>query len=199
MLGCKVDKIFLRAPLVFMKRRVPLAPMDARGRHLWQLTVGRRPLGQAMRQRILGSHTPLCHGRMVITTLSSMFALLHCSANRISADYCLACATPGGYRMFFGRLGQLAPTTLPQPRLVSNLSLCGPLSLCVLLPFRPPKGVCLTLRPPKGVSLPLRPPDGFLSGPLFPFSLPHLSPPSACPCNSGVPPFARRRVQQRVP
>ena len=27
-----------------------------------------------MRQRILGSHTPLCHRRMVITTLSSMFS-----------------------------------------------------------------------------------------------------------------------------
>ena len=29
----------------------------------------------AMRQRILGSHTPPCHARMVITTLSSMFCL----------------------------------------------------------------------------------------------------------------------------
>ena len=29
----------------------------------------------AMRQRILGSHTPPCHRRMVITTLSSMFCL----------------------------------------------------------------------------------------------------------------------------
>ena len=28
-----------------------------------------------MRQRILGSHTPPCHKRMVITTLSSMFCL----------------------------------------------------------------------------------------------------------------------------
>ena len=30
---------------------------------------------RAMRQRILGSHTPPCHRRMVITTLSSMFCL----------------------------------------------------------------------------------------------------------------------------
>ena len=29
----------------------------------------------AMRQRILGSHTPPCHRRMVITTLNSMFCL----------------------------------------------------------------------------------------------------------------------------
>ena len=29
----------------------------------------------AMRQRILGSHAPPCHKRMVITTLSSMFCL----------------------------------------------------------------------------------------------------------------------------
>ena len=28
-----------------------------------------------MRQRILGSHMPMCHRRMVITTLSSMFCL----------------------------------------------------------------------------------------------------------------------------
>ena len=38
----KVDKIFLRAPEVFMVRW----DMDTRGRHLWQLTIGRRPLGR---------------------------------------------------------------------------------------------------------------------------------------------------------
>ena len=43
-LGCKVDKTFLRATLVPMERCVPSAPMDAQGRHLWQLTVGQRPL-----------------------------------------------------------------------------------------------------------------------------------------------------------
>ena len=32
-------------------------------------------VSMAMRQRILGSHTPPCHRRMVITTLSSMFCL----------------------------------------------------------------------------------------------------------------------------
>ena len=64
------------------------------------------------------------------------FALLHCIANQINAACCLAFATPGGYRKFLSCLGQLAPTTLPQRRLVSNLSLCGPLSLCVLLSLR---------------------------------------------------------------
>ena len=28
-LGCKMDQIFLRAPLVLMERQTPLAPMDA--------------------------------------------------------------------------------------------------------------------------------------------------------------------------
>ena len=28
-LGCKLDKIFLKAPLVLMERRTPLAPMDS--------------------------------------------------------------------------------------------------------------------------------------------------------------------------
>ena len=67
------------------------------------------------------------------------FALLHCSANHISAECCLAFATPRGYRKFLGCLGQLAPTTLPRRVLVSNLSLRGPLSL------RLPKGVCVPL------------------------------------------------------
>ena len=44
-LGCKVDKIFLRAPLVPVERRMPSAPMGSSGRHFWQLTVGQRPLG----------------------------------------------------------------------------------------------------------------------------------------------------------
>ena len=30
-LGCKLDKIFLWAPLMFMEHRAPLAPMDAEG------------------------------------------------------------------------------------------------------------------------------------------------------------------------
>ena len=83
-----------------------------------------------MRQRILGSHTPPCHRRMVITTLSSMFCLaaLHTrSVPTVASHPPLQVAI----EYSFGCLGQLAPTTLPQRRLVSNLSLCGPLSLCV--------------------------------------------------------------------
>ena len=40
----------------------------------------------AMRQRILGSHTPPCHRRMVITTQFNVSecALLHCSADLFS-------------------------------------------------------------------------------------------------------------------
>ena len=70
----------------------------------------------AMRQQILGLHTPPCHRRMVITTLSSMFclaALQHRPAQcqllsrmrhsrRLSNVLCLS-----------GCLGHLAPTTLP--------------------------------------------------------------------------------------
>ena len=41
------------------------------------------PRGWAMRQRILGSHTPPCHRRMVITTefIVLICGLLHCSAD----------------------------------------------------------------------------------------------------------------------
>ena len=36
-------QIFLWAPFVPIERRAPLAPMDSRRQHLWQLIVGRRP------------------------------------------------------------------------------------------------------------------------------------------------------------
>ena len=52
------------------------------------------PSSVAMRQRKLGSHTPPCHRRMVITTLFSVF-LLHCSADQF-------CTTPGGCWLCFG-------------------------------------------------------------------------------------------------
>ena len=45
---------------------------------------------RAMRQRILGSHTPPCHRRMVMTTWFSVLSLMHCSADQF-------CTTPGGY------------------------------------------------------------------------------------------------------
>ena len=49
--------------------------------------------GGAMRQRIQGSHTPLCHRRMVITTLSSMFCL---AALQHKPDQCLVGGMGGG-------------------------------------------------------------------------------------------------------
>ena len=52
-----------------------------------------------MRQRILGSHTPPCHRRMVITTQFNVSesALLHCSADLFST-------TPGGLCLCAGCL-----------------------------------------------------------------------------------------------
>ena len=44
------------AGLVPMERRVPSAPMDAQGRHLWQLTVGRRPRGGG--EGVVGARGP---------------------------------------------------------------------------------------------------------------------------------------------
>ena len=167
----------------------------------------------AMRQRILGSHTPPCHKRMVITTLSSMFCLAALQRRPVQRQLLTRMHHSrwlSNVLWLTGCLGQLAPTTLLQCRLVSNLSLCGPLSLsnlslcgplslCVSSSSPSQGGVCLSLHPREGVSLPLHPPHRFLSVPLFPVSLPRLTPPpSACPCNSGVPPFARRRAQQRV-
>ena len=49
---------------------------------------------RAMMQRILGSHTPPCHRRMVVTTLSALFP---------SSDS-IELATLGGYRLFLGCL-----------------------------------------------------------------------------------------------
>ena len=59
-LGCIVDKIFLRARLVPMEHRAPLAPMDSYERHPWQLTVGWRPPREGGRGR--GSWCPMTRG-----------------------------------------------------------------------------------------------------------------------------------------
>ena len=66
----------------------------------------------AMRQRKLGSHTPPCHRRMVITTL---FSVLLAALQRRPALY----HTRWLLAVHWHR-GQLAPTTHPQCRLVSN-------------------------------------------------------------------------------
>ena len=73
--------------------------------------------GGAMRQRKLGSHTPPCHRRMVITTLfsASLAALQH----RLILYHTRWLLTVHRH-WSSGHLGQLAPTTHPQCRLVSN-------------------------------------------------------------------------------
>ena len=78
--------------------------------HIWVL-------GVAMRHRKLGSHTPPCHRRMVITTLFSvLLAALQHRPVLYHTRWLLAvhCHWSSGHG------GQLAPTTHPQCRLVSN-------------------------------------------------------------------------------
>ena len=153
-----------------------------------------------MRQQILGSHTPLCHRRMVITT---QFSVLPCCTaaqtssipHQVAFDCALALAicTSGSARTYHP----------PTVRLVSNprsaglslslslafcsvgfslsvclahslsLSLCvpRPLSLSASRPLHPPKGFSLSPHPPQGVFLP--------SHPAHPFSL-SLSPQCLC-------------------
>ena len=88
-----------------------------------------------MRQRILGSHTSSCHRRMAITT---PFTVLPCctAAQTSFVPHQVALVVLGPWP--FVHLGQLAPTTLPHCRLVSNprsarLSLFPSLSLSGLL------------------------------------------------------------------
>ena len=160
--------------------------------------AGKSTFGAAMRQRILGSHTPPCRRRMVITTLSSMSCLAALQRRPYQCQLLPHMRHSRWLCVFFGCLGQLAPTTLPQRRLASNLSLCGPLSLSVLFLFALPRGYVLLFALPRGFLFLFALPTGFslsLSSLCLCLILP---PPSACPCNSGVPPFARRRAQQRV-
>ena len=71
----------------------------------------------AMRQRKLGSHTPPCHGRMVITTL---FSVLLAALQRRPVLYHIRWLLAVHWHCSSGHRGQLAPTTHPQCRLVSN-------------------------------------------------------------------------------
>ena len=71
----------------------------------------------AMRQRKLGSHTPPCHRRMVITTL---FSVLLAALQRRLVLYHTRWLLTVHRHWSSGHLGQLAPTTHPQCRLVSN-------------------------------------------------------------------------------
>ena len=113
-------------------------------------------------------------------------------------------------------VGQLAPNTLPQCRLVSNsrsgvlslslslslwpfcsvgLSVCvcvsPSLSLCVS-PSSASQGVFSFSSPSLGGFPSFSPSPPFLSAPLSPESLPRLTPPSACWLISGISPFAWR-------
>ena len=85
-----------------------------------------------MRQRILGLHTPPCHRRMVITTLSSIFCLVALQHRPVRCQLLIHMRHSGwllNLLWLSWHLGQLASTTLSWRRLVSNLALCGPLSL----------------------------------------------------------------------
>ena len=70
-----------------------------------------------MRQRKLGSHTPPCHRRMVITTL---FSVLLAALQRRPVLYHTRWLLAVHWHCSSGHGGQLAPTTHPQCRLVSN-------------------------------------------------------------------------------
>ena len=74
-------------------------------------------VARAMRQRKLGSHTPPCHRRMVITTL---FSVLLAALQRSPVLYHTRWLLTVHRHWSSGHLGQLAPTTHPQCRLVSN-------------------------------------------------------------------------------
>ena len=91
---------------------VPQSPLQDLERYL----LCARYVG-AMRQRKLGSHTPPCHRRMVITTL---FSVLLAALQRRPVLYHTRWLLTVHRHWSSGHLGQLAPTTHPQCRLVSN-------------------------------------------------------------------------------
>ena len=62
-------------PACFVAARQPLQTTQIASVFLYFSPVNYTMGSGAMRQRILGSYTPPCHTRMVITTLSSMFCL----------------------------------------------------------------------------------------------------------------------------
>ena len=68
------------------------------------------PLAWAMRQRKLGSHTPPCHRRMVITTL---FSVLLAALQRRPVLYHTRWLLAVHWHCSSGHRGQLAPTTVP--------------------------------------------------------------------------------------
>ena len=73
--------------------------------------------GGAMRQRKLGSHTPPCHRRMVITTL---FSVMLAALQRRPVLYHIRWSLTVHWLCFSEQQGQLSPTTHPECRLDSN-------------------------------------------------------------------------------
>ena len=94
-----------------------------------------------MRQRILGSHTPPCHRRMVITTLSSMFCLAALQRNALQRkpDQCrmLPCVRHSRWLSkvlrLFGSARSHHPPTAPVS--LKPLALWASLSLCFFFFF----------------------------------------------------------------
>ena len=130
-----------------------------------------------MGQRILGSHTPPCHRRMVITTLSSTSCLAapQRKPDQSRMSPCMRHSRWLSKALWLsGSARSHHPPTAPVS--LKPLAPWASLSLCFFLFALPWGYVCLTPRPPKGVSLPLYPPHKFLSVPLFPLFLPRLTP-----------------------
>ena len=196
----------------------PLSPL------LWGGGGGKPPLlprhgpWGAMRQRILGSHTPPFHRRMVITT---QFSVLPCCTAAQTILYHSRWLLIVLWPWPSVHLGQLAPTTLPQCRVVSNPCSAG-LSLSLSLAFRSvgfalflcasPTSSTSVSRPPSLSVSPSLSPRVSLSLSLLALSFspsPHppqglflclcliLHPPAGYPL-SGISPFAWRCAQQRV-
>ena len=116
---------------------------------------------RAMRQRILGSHTPPCHRRMVITTLSSMFCL---AALQRKPDPCqmLPCVCHSKWLSKILRLFGSARSHHPPTASVSlkPLALWAPLSMCFFL-FALPRGYVFLFALPRGFLFLFALPTGF--------------------------------------
>ena len=88
-----------------------------------------------MRQRILGSHTPPCHRRMVITT--TLFSVLLAALQRRPVMYHTRWLLTVHWLWPSEHRGQLAPTAHPQCRLVSNPYPAGRAPVMHLLALAP--------------------------------------------------------------
>ena len=94
--------------------------------------------GGAMRQRILGLHTPPCHRRMVITTLSSMFCVAALQ-RKLYQCRMLPCVRHSEWlskvlRLFGSARSHHPPTAPVAPVSLKPLALWASLSLCFSSP-----------------------------------------------------------------